>query len=50
MAEQKDQSSPSLIKATKLQPTAEQLSMKETTNYQKTYSTPEDKEETISRQ
>ena len=36
--------SPSLVKATKLQPTAEQPSTKETANYQKRYPTPEDKE------
>ena len=45
MAEQKEWSSPSLIKAAKLQVTAEQLSIKQTANYQKRYLTPENKVE-----
>ena len=49
MAEKKDWSAPSLIKATKLQPTAEQPSTKYTTNYQKIYPTSECKEEATSR-
>ena len=50
MAEQKDWSSPSLRKTTKLQPTAEQPSTKQTGNYQERYCTLEDKEEATSRQ
>ena len=49
MAEYKDWSSTSLIKATKLQPTAEQPSNKQTANCQKRYPTPEDKKEATSR-
>ena len=50
MAEQNNWNSSSLIKATKLQPTAKQLSTKQTGNYQKRYPTTEDKEEATSRQ
>lgn len=49
MAEQKDWNSPSVMKATKLQPTAKQPSKKQTRNYQKRYRTLEDKEEITSR-
>ena len=45
MAEQKDWSSPSFIKATKLQPIAEQPSTKQTENYQKSFPTIKAKEE-----
>ena len=45
MAEEKDWSSPSLIKARKLQPIAEQPSTKYTRNYQQRYPTPENKVE-----
>ena len=48
MVEQKDWSSPSLIK-TKLQPNAEPLSTKWSGNFQNRYQTPEDKEEATSR-
>ena len=47
---EQDWSSPSLIKATKLQATADQPSTKQTENYKKRYPTPEDKEEATSRQ
>ena len=50
MAEEKVWSLPSLIKATELQPTAEQPSTKQIANYQKRYPSPEDKEEATSRQ
>ena len=50
MAEQKDWSSPPLIKTTKLQTNSEQHSTKWTGDFQKRYPTPEDKEEAISRQ
>ena len=41
-----DWSSPSLIKAAKLQLTAEKPSTKQTAKYQKRYPTPQDKEKT----
>ena len=49
MVEQKDWSSPSLIKTAELQPNAEQPSAKWTRNFQKVNTTPEDKEEATSR-
>ena len=49
MAEQKDWSSPSLIKTKKLQPMAEQPSIKQTENFQKRYPTLEEKQEDTSR-
>ena len=49
MVEQKDWSSPYLIKTTKLQPNAEQRSTKWTGNFQKSYPTPEVEEEVTSR-
>ena len=47
--EEKDGSTASLVKATKLKTIAEQPSTKWTANYQKRYPTPEDKEEATSR-
>jgi len=49
MAEEKDWSSTSLIKTTKLHPNAEQPSTNWTGNFQKDIPTPGDKEEATSR-
>ena len=49
MAEQKDLSSPPLMKTPKSQLTAEQPSTKKTGTYQKRYSTSKDREEATTR-